>query len=145
MVMAHDLAPRRFRDPVSESRATRWVLLLIAFAFLAFFLVLPVVVVFVQAFSKGVGPYLHAISEPDAISAIKLTLTVAAIAVPLNMVFGLLASWAIAKFEFKGKAFLTTLIDLPFSVSPVISGLVYVLLFGLTAFSARTSNPTGFR
>ena len=145
MVMAPDLAPRPFRDPVSETRGTRWTLMLLAFAFLAFFLVLPVVIVFVQAFSKGFGPYLKAISEPDAISAIKLTLTVAAIAVPLNMIFGLLASWAIAKFEFQGKAFLTTLIDLPFSVSPVISGLVYVLLFGADSVLGTFLKSHGFQ
>jgi sulfate transport system permease protein len=86
--------------------------------------------VFVEAFRKGAGEYLAALAEPDAVSAIKLTLLVAAISVPLNLVFGLAAAWAIAKFEFKGKAFLITLIDLPFSISPVISGLVYVLLFG---------------
>ena len=103
------------------------------------------IIVFVQAFSKGVGPYWEAISEPDAISAIKLTLTVAAIAVPLNMVFGLLASWAIAKFEFKGKAFLTTLIDLPFSVSPVISGLVYVLLFGADSILGAFLKSHGYQ
>ena len=102
----------------------------ISFAFLGVFLVLPLVLVFMEAFRKGVEPFLETITEPDTVSAIRLTLTVAAIAVPLNLVFGIAAAWAIAKFEFKGKAFLTTLIDLPFSVSPVISGLVYVLLFG---------------
>ncbi|MCA8294683.1 sulfate ABC transporter permease subunit CysW [Burkholderia sp. AU30198] len=117
-------------DPVSESRVVRWLLTGIALAFLAFFLVVPLAAVFVEALRKGVGFYLESLADPDAWSAIKLTLTVAAIAVPLNLVFGVCASWAIAKFEFRGKALLTTLIDLPFSVSPVISGLVYVLLFG---------------
>lgn len=117
-------------DPVSEPRAVRWLLTGIALAFLAFFLVVPLAAVFVEALRKGVGFYLESLADPDAWAAIKLTLTVAAIAVPLNLVFGVCASWAIAKFEFRGKALLTTLIDLPFSVSPVISGLVYVLLFG---------------
>ncbi|WP_322087702.1 sulfate ABC transporter permease subunit CysW [Burkholderia sp. BCC1999] len=117
-------------DPVSESRVVRWLLTGIAMAFLAFFLVVPLAAVFVEALRKGVGFYLESLADPDAWSAIKLTLTVAVIAVPLNLVFGVCASWAIAKFEFRGKALLTTLIDLPFSVSPVISGLVYVLLFG---------------
>ncbi|UEP36232.1 sulfate ABC transporter permease subunit CysW [Burkholderia ambifaria] len=117
-------------DPVSESRVVRWLLTGIALAFLAFFLVVPLAAVFFEALRKGVGFYLESLADPDAWSAIKLTLTVAVIAVPLNLVFGACASWAIAKFEFRGKALLTTLIDLPFSVSPVISGLVYVLLFG---------------
>ncbi|WP_175777680.1 sulfate ABC transporter permease subunit CysW [Burkholderia anthina] len=117
-------------DPVSESRVVRWLLIGVALAFLAFFLVVPLAAVFFEALRKGVGFYFESLADPDAWSAIKLTLTVAVIAVPLNLVFGVCASWAIAKFEFRGKALLTTLIDLPFSVSPVISGLVYVLLFG---------------
>ncbi|EKS67901.1 MULTISPECIES: sulfate ABC transporter permease subunit CysW [Caballeronia] len=117
-------------NPVTEPRAVRWLLTGIALAFLAFFLVVPLVAVFVQAFAKGIDYYFESLKDPDAWSAIKLTLITAAIAVPLNVVFGLAASWAIAKFEFRGKALLTTLIDLPFSVSPVISGLVYVLMFG---------------
>lgn len=115
---------------VTERPLARAGLMLVAFAFLGVFLLLPLIVVFEQAFAKGIGAFVAAIGEPDTISAIKLTLLVAAIAVPLNLVFGIAAAWAIAKFEFKGKAFLITLIDLPFSVSPVISGLVYVLLFG---------------
>jgi len=99
--------------------------------YLATFIALPLVVVFVEALAKGVGAYWAALAEPDAASAIRLTLLVAAIAVPLNLVFGLAAAWSISKFEFRGKHLLITLIDLPFSVSPVISGLVYVLLFGL--------------
>ncbi|WP_233863437.1 sulfate ABC transporter permease subunit CysW [Paraburkholderia adhaesiva] len=117
-------------DPVIESPWVRWVLTGIALVFLALFLVVPLVAVFWQALSKGIGFYFTSLTDPDALSAIKLTLITAAIAVPLNLVFGLAASWAIAKFEFRGKALLTTLIDLPFSVSPVISGLIYVLLFG---------------
>jgi sulfate transport system permease protein len=118
------------RSAVTERHATRVALTVIALLFLAVFLMLPLVIVFLQAFTNGVGAYFAALTEPDAVAAIQLTLLVAAIAVPLNLVFGLAAAWAVAKFEFKGKAFLTTLIDLPFSVSPVISGLVYVLLFG---------------
>lgn len=117
-------------SPVSESIATRFVLMAVAFLFLAIFLVLPLIIVFEQAFSRGIGTFLESLGEPDTMAAIRLTLLVAAISVPLNLVFGVAAAWAIAKFEFKGKAFLTTLIDLPFSVSPVIAGLVYVLLFG---------------
>ncbi len=114
----------------SESFATRLVLIAVALLFLLLFLVLPLVAVFIEALRAGLGAYFAAITERDARSAIGLTLLVAAIAVPLNLVFGLAAAWAIAKFEFWGKSFLTTLIDLPFSVSPVISGLIYVLLFG---------------
>jgi sulfate transport system permease protein len=117
-------------SPITESNAARWTLMAIAFAFLGLFLVLPLVLVFMEAFRRGAETFFETLAEPDTLSAIRLTLTVAAIAVPLNLVFGIAAAWAIAKFEFKGKAFLTTLIDLPFSVSPVISGLVYVLLFG---------------
>jgi len=115
---------------VTESRPARAALMLLAFAFLGIFLLLPLIVVFKEAFAKGVGTYLQSLGDADTRSAIRLTLLVAAISVPLNIIFGISAAWAIAKFEFKGKAFLITLIDLPFSVSPVISGLVYVLLFG---------------
>jgi sulfate transport system permease protein len=108
----------------------RWLLTSIALAFLGLFLFVPLIAVFVEAFKKGAEVYFAALVEPDAVSAIKLTLTVAVIAVPLNLVFGVCAAWAIAKFEFRGKQFLITLIDLPFSVSPVISGLIYVLIFG---------------
>jgi sulfate/thiosulfate transport system permease protein len=115
-------------------RATRIVpalLIGIALLYLTLFLFVPLAAVFVEAFKKGATFYLRAISEPDAIAAIKLTLLAAAIAVPLNLVFGVAAAWAIAKFDFRGKSLLITLIDLPFSVSPVISGLIYVLMFGL--------------
>ena len=105
-------------------------LIAIALAFSLLFLLIPLAVVFTEAFKKGWQTYLLAISDPDALSAIRLTLMTAAIAVPANLIFGVAASWAIAKFEFRGKSFLLTLIDLPFSVSPVISGLIYVLLFG---------------
>ena len=117
-------------SPISESLGVRIALIVTCVLFMAMFLLLPLVAVFAEAFRSGLGPYLAGLSSPDAQAAIRLTLLVAAVAVPLNVVFGICASWAIAKFEFKGKAFLITLIDLPFSVSPVISGLVYVLLFG---------------
>jgi len=119
-----------FRNPADESFSTKLILVALTLVFLAFFLFLPLVSVFYEAFREGWVTYEEALLEPDAWAAIRLTLIVAAIAVPLNLVFGLAASWAIAKFEFKGKAFLITLIDLPFSISPVISGLVYVLLIG---------------
>jgi sulfate transport system permease protein len=105
-----------------------------ALTFLGVFLLLPLILVFVQAFAHGFGAYWDALVEPDAMSAIQLTVLVAAIAVPLNLIFGIAASWCIAKFEFRGKSLLITLIDLPFSVSPVISGMVYVLLFGLNGW-----------
>ncbi|MDH6232407.1 sulfate transport system permease protein [Mesorhizobium soli] len=127
---AADTSPSRTVSATTEGRATRWALLALALVFLAVFLLVPLVLVFSEALKRGWGPYFETIADPDTLSAIRLTLLVAAIAVPLNLVFGVAAAWAIAKFEFKGKAFLTTLIDLPFSVSPVISGLVYVLLFG---------------
>jgi sulfate transport system permease protein len=113
-----------------EPMWVRGVLIAIALTFLTVFLFVPLVAVFAEAFRKGWEAYVAAIVEEDAISAIKLTLITAVIAVPLNLVFGVAASWCIAKFEFWGKSFLLTLIDLPFSVSPVISGLIYVLLFG---------------
>jgi sulfate transport system permease protein len=108
----------------------RYVLISVALGFIFLFLVLPLAAVFTEALRKGLDGYLAALREPDAWAAIRLTLLTAAIAVPLNLVFGIAAAWAIAKYEFKGKSFVITLIDLPFSVSPVISGLVYVLLFG---------------
>ena len=134
--MATKLTARRHRriSPTSESRPVQWLLIAISLIFMGVILVLPLYAVFHEAFSKGIDTFLAALSEKDAQAAIRLTLLVAAIAVPLNVIFGLAASWAIAKFEFKGKAFLITLIDLPFSVSPVISGLVYVLLFGAGSF-----------
>ena len=115
---------------VSEGRLLRWLLIATAVAFLALFLVLPLAAVFVEALRKGIDPVLASFSDEDTLSAIYLTLLVAAIAVPLNLVFGVAAAWAIAKFEFRGKSVLISLIDLPFSVSPVVSGLTYVLLFG---------------
>ncbi|HEY6838813.1 MAG TPA: sulfate ABC transporter permease subunit CysW [Geobacteraceae bacterium] len=116
---------------LNEPAPVRWLLITMALLFLALFLFVPLAAVFAQALEKGWGVYLESIREPDAVAAIKLTVITAAISVPLNLVFGLAASWAIAKFSFRGKNLLVTLIDLPFSVSPVISGLIYVLLFGL--------------
>jgi sulfate transport system permease protein len=115
---------------VFEPAWIRVSLIVVALLFLTLFLFVPLVAVFAEAFKKGWQAYLAAITDPDAVSAIKLTLIAAVIAVPLNLVFGIAASWAIAKFEFRGKSVLLTLIDLPFSVSPVISGLIYVLMFG---------------
>jgi sulfate transport system permease protein len=117
-------------DVTSEGLPARLGLGAVTLLFLALFLVLPLVVVFVEALSKGFGTFVETFQEPDAQSAIRLTLIVAAIAVPLNLVFGIAAAWAVTKFQFPGKNLLVTLIDLPFSVSPVVSGLVYVLLFG---------------
>ncbi len=114
-----------------EPRLVRLLLIAITLLFLSVFLLLPLALVFNEAFKKGWEVYVEAIREPDAAAAIRLTLIAAGIAVPLNLIFGVAAAWAIAKFHFPGKSFLITLIDLPFSVSPVISGLVYVLLFGL--------------
>ena len=121
-------------DLRTEPIFVRFVIIAMAVIFLTVFVVLPLVVVFAQAFSKGVGAYFTALSDPEALSAIRLTLMVAAISVGLNLVFGLVAAWAIAKFDFRGKTFLISLIDLPFSVSPVISGLVFVLLFGAQGY-----------
>jgi sulfate transport system permease protein len=112
----------------------RWLIIVIAAAFLAVFLVLPLFTVFQQAFSHGIAAYFAALRDPDALAAIRLTLLVAAISVSANLVFGLVAAWAITRFEFSGKSVLITLIDLPFSVSPVIAGLVFVLLFGSQGF-----------
>jgi sulfate transport system permease protein len=123
-------APRAITRATGESRAVRWTLTAIALVFLSLTLVLPLVLVFAQALSKGFSTYWQAISEPDALSAAKLTLLVAAIAVPINLVFGVAAAWCITKFDFPGKNVLITLIDLPFAVSPVISGMIFVLVFG---------------
>lgn len=123
-------APRAVTRATGESQVVRWTLIGIALVFLALVLLLPLALVFTQAFAKGLPAYWEAIKEPDALSAAKLTLLIAAIAVPLNLVFGVAAAWCISKFEFPGKHLLITLIDLPFAVSPVISGMIFVLLFG---------------
>lgn len=117
-------------EATSEPAWVRWVLIGIALGFLGLFLLVPLAAVFTEALRKGLRVYLSALSEPDARAAIWLTLTAAAIAVPCNLVFGVAAAWAIAKFQFRGKSVLITLIDLPFAVSPVIAGLIYVLVFG---------------
>jgi sulfate/thiosulfate transport system permease protein len=135
------LTARPTRDPAW----VRWTLTVAALLFLGLFLFAPLMVVFAEALRRGIGPYFAAFRNPDAISAITLTLTVAAIAVPLNLVFGVAAAWAIAKFDFPGKSLLITLIDLPFAVSPVISGLIYVLLFGLQGWLGPWLNDHDFK
>lgn len=125
------LSPPNVTGATKEPVWVRWLLISVALVFLSLFLFVPLVSVFFEAFKKGVDVYLAAITESDAVSAIKLTLIAAIISVPLNLVFGVAAAWAIAKFDFRGKSVLLTLIDLPFSVSPVIAGLIYVLIFGL--------------
>src|SRR5947209_12130555 len=134
MTNVEPLAMSAQPDTRTEPWLVRVVIIAIAVTFLTVFVVLPLVVVFAQAFSKGVGAYFAALTDPEALSAIRLTLAVAAISVSLNLVFGVIAAWAITKFEFRGKTFLISLIDLPFSVSPVISGLVFVLLFGAQGY-----------
>ena len=124
-------APRSRHGATAEPAWVRRLLIGVALAFMTLFLFVPLVTVFVEAFKKGVDVYLAAITEPDALSAIRLTLIATAISVPLNLVFGVAAAWSITKFDFRGKNLLLTLIDLPFSVSPVIAGLIFVLVFGL--------------
>ena len=136
---------RKFQSPTQESPLVRVALTLVAIAFVSVFLLTPLVAVFIEALRNGTDTFLAAISEQDAQAAIWLTLTVAAIAVPLNTVFGLAAAWSIAKFEFRGKSLLITLIDLPFSVSPVISGLVYVLLFGAQGYLGPWLDALGIK
>jgi len=133
------------RGVTTESRPVKWLLIGIALAFLGFFLFLPLVAVFVEALRNGLAMYWSAITEPDAVAAMKLTLTVAAIAVPLNLVFGVAAAWAIAKFEFRGKSLLITFIDLPFSVSPVIAGFVFILLFGAQSYFLPVTQSLGLQ
>ena len=123
-------APTRFQSATQDPAWVRWSILGLVLTFLALVLILPLVSVFAEALSKGLGVALDAIRDPDAIAAIELTLLVAAIAVPFNAAFGLCAAWAISKHDFRGKSFLITLIDLPFSVSPVVAGLIFILVFG---------------
>ncbi len=127
---ANTVKTNKPRQAIGEGPRTRFALIAVALVFLALMLIAPLIVVFFEAFSRGLGVYIDALAMPDTMSALQLTLLVAAIAVPANLVFGVAASWAIAKFDFKGKSLLLTLIDLPFAVSPVVSGLVFVLLFG---------------
>jgi len=124
--MSNELRTARLTEP----RMVRWAITVVALAFVALFLVLPLVAVFAEAFAKGLDAYRTAIIEPDAVAALELTLLAAGVAVPLNVLFGVAAGWAIGKFQFRGRHLLLTLIDLPFAVSPVIAGLVFVLLFG---------------
>ena len=125
------VAPRALRQATTEPAWVQAVLIAVALAFMTLFLFVPLTTVFYEAFKKGIDVYLAAITEPDALSAIKLTLIATVISVPMNLVFGMAAAWAITKFDFRGKGLLLTLIDLPFSVSPVIAGLIFVLVFGL--------------
>lgn len=128
---SHDLAEKlQSRDATREPKAVRWALIIISMIFFLSCLLLPLILVFVEAFRQGIDVFFKALVEPDTLSAVKLTLLTAAIAVPLNVIFGVAAAWTIAKFKFRGKSLLTTLIDLPFSVSPVIAGLMLVLMFG---------------
>ena len=127
---ANKAATRSARKGTTEAAWVRYTLIGLALVFMFLFLVLPLAAVFTEALRKGVEGYLEALKEPDAWSAVRLTLLTALVAVPLNLVFGVAAAWAIAKYEFRGKSFLTTLVDLPFSVSPVVAGLIYVLVFG---------------
>ncbi len=130
----HRCAIARKTAATTEPFAVRFLLIGIAMVFIGLFLLAPLAAVLVQAFGDGVGVYWRSLRDSDTLAAIRLTLLTAAIAVPLNLVFGIAASWAIAKFEFLGKSLLITLIDLPFAVSPVISGMIYVLLFGLHGY-----------
>src|SRR5258706_1834427 len=125
---------QKSRRGIEESPLAKWVLISLALLFCAVFLLLPLINVFAQAFAKGWRFYIASLTDADSMSAIRLTLLVAVISVPINVVFGFAAAWAIAKFEFRGKTFLITLIDLPFSVSPVVAGLMFVVLFGLQGF-----------
>jgi sulfate/thiosulfate transport system permease protein len=124
------MASSAFSSQTNEPRAVRWLLIAVVVLFLGLFLLLPLFVVFHQALARGLDMYWAALIDPDALSAIRLTLLASAIAVPFNLVFGVCAAWCIARFEFRGKSLLGALIDLPFSVSPVVAGLMYVLLFG---------------
>ncbi|MGO4683054.1 sulfate ABC transporter permease subunit CysW [Hyphomicrobium sp. 2TAF46] len=127
-----DTASKFQANPATRDSAwVRYLIVGVGLTYFALFLLLPLIAVFVEAFRKGAGVYFSALVEPDALSAIRLTLLAAALSVPFNLLFGLAAAWAIAKFQFRGKNFLITLIDLPFSVSPVVAGLIYVLIFGL--------------
>lgn len=137
-------APVRFRAATEESAATRWALITIAFAGLAILVFAPLVTVFFMALADGIAASLESLSHRDARDAIRLTLTIAAISVPLNAIFGIAAAWFITKFDFRGKAFLITLIDLPFSVSPVVAGLCIVLMFGTNSLVGGWLVANGF-
>jgi sulfate/thiosulfate transport system permease protein len=127
--LQYSIPPQNPSNRATESRFVRWGLISVALGFLLLFLVIPLIAIFVKAFDKGAAVFFAAISHPDALSAIKLTLLVTLIVVPLNAVFGVVAAWVVTKFQFRGKSILITIIDLPFAISPVIAGLVFVLLF----------------
>ncbi|MGY8624695.1 sulfate ABC transporter permease subunit CysW [Chromobacterium violaceum] len=128
--VADKAAQLESRAATRESRAVKWTILALSLGFFAVFLLLPLFVVFAEALAKGWSTYLTALSEPDALAAVRLTLLAAAVSVPLNLAFGIAAAWAVTRFDFRGKQLLITLIDLPFSVSPVVAGLIFVLVFG---------------
>jgi sulfate/thiosulfate transport system permease protein len=132
--LAFRAPPAHLRAPTTEAGPVKAILIAVSLGFLGLFLAFPLIIVFLEAFRGGIGTYLASLREPEALAAIRLTLLVAAIAVPANLVFGVAAAWAIAKFRFPGRTFLITLIDLPFSVSPVIAGLIYVILFGTQGY-----------
>jgi sulfate transport system permease protein len=136
---------QKFRYPTKDSAPVRLLLTIAGIAYIALFLLTPLIAVFAEALRNGAAAFLAAVTEKDALAAMWLTLTVAAIAVPLNTIFGLAAAWSVAKFDFWGKSVLITLIDLPFSVSPVISGLVYVLLFGAQGYLGPWLDELGIK
>jgi len=136
---------KQSRRGAEESPLAKWALIAVALAFSLVFLLLPLVNVMAQAFVKGWACYWSSLTQPDSRAAIRLTLIVAAISVPLNVLFGLAAAWAIAKFEFRGKSLLVTLIDLPFSVSPVVVGLMFIVLFGLQGFFGKWLGAHGIK
>lgn len=145
LTAATPVTGRRTRLPGRKGPWIEWLLTVIALGFLAVVVILPLATVFVEAFRKGASVYFAALREPDSLAAVRLTLLAAGIAVPLNLIFGLAASWAIAKFSFPGKSLLITLIDLPFAVSPVISGLIYVLVFGAQGWFGPWLSAHGIR
>ncbi len=134
-----------FPGPSRDARYVRWTLTIITAVFFSLFLILPVVAVFSQALEKGLGAYFRALTEPETMAAVRLTLLVTAVAVPLNLVFGVLAAWAITKFNFPGKNALITLIDLPIAVSPIIAGMIFVLLYGSRGLAGPWLNDHGIQ
>lgn len=137
--------PKQENTATTEHSFIRWALITITLIYLLLFLLMPLISVFVEALRNGLDTYIQTLRDPDALAAIRLTLLASAIAVPLNLVFGLAAAWAVAKFEFPGKTLLTTLIDLPFSVSPVVAGLIYILMFGASGWAAGVLEPFGLQ
>ncbi|WP_233163888.1 sulfate ABC transporter permease subunit CysW [Chromobacterium sp. ASV23] len=133
------------RAATRESSTVKWLILTLSLSFFAIFLLLPLIVVFAEAFAKGWETYLSALAEPDALAAVRLTLLAAVISVPLNLVFGVAAAWAVTRFDFRGKQLLITLIDLPFSVSPVVAGLIFVLVFGQQGWLGPWLAEHGFK